>query len=404
MLNKAFANALFIVLETHVAHENRPPAASQPDSGYARRKNERQGRLPIANKLPPEPLAGPTTILMNPAMDPLSVSAAPSASARSGPASQALLQTALVDSVRLWAAQRRERVDGFCARHFSFGGALRIHRLALGHDLWRAPANALWAAPYLASQAAGFAAGKLGWQGAGRKLKRLPPGFRTAVARELEWLVYAELLELPINQGTRTSARDALLETLLAHEAVAGLLLPELLALDALSGLSQTRAKLEEFFAVYAGNRIAAADMAGSVLNLAAGAAAFQKFTPGAFALGAAVASGLAQQLAIANFALGSTLGSLYYGLFPATASAGLTAASVGGAMAALGVFAAFAGVLTDPVQRATGLHRRRLLQLVDAVEGQLTGAGGDFKLRDAYVARVFDLVDLIRGAAQTLR
>lgn len=322
----------------------------------------------------------------------------------SDPRFRNVLQPALADAAREWIGQRRQRVDGFCGRHFSLQGAWRIHRRALGHDLWRAPANALWAAPYLLVQGVGTLAGKLGWQKSRRWLVRLPPGFHTAVAQEVEWLLYTELLELPIDQGSRVSSRDSLLETLMAQDGITGMLLPELLNLDELGGQSQARAKLERFFTTYSGSRTAAADMAGSLLNLAAGAAAFHQFTPGSLALGTAAATALAQQLAIANFALGSTLGSLYYGLFPVAASTSLVVASISGIMAALGLFTAFSGVLTDPVQQALGFHRRRLHRLLDALENQLLENGGDFKLHDAYLARAADMIDLIRGAVQALR
>lgn len=312
-------------------------------------------------------------------------------------------QAIMEDCARRYTDQRRANVAAFCVRHFSVRGAWRINRKALGHDLWRTPANILWAPAYLGSRALLGLSRRAGWQAAVHRLERLPPGLQTAVAREVEWLVYTELLELPIVQAERSSSRDALLETLLAHESVVALLLPELQTLERLGHGPATREKLERFLAVYAGSRTAAAEMAGSLLQLAAGAAAFQKFTPGTLALGSAAAAALAQQMAIANFALGPALGSLYYGLFPASASAGLVAATVGGLMLTLGVLAAFTGIVTDPVQQALGLHERRLHRLLDALEKALTGQGGDFRLRDAYAARVFDVIDLVRGAVRAL-
>ena len=320
------------------------------------------------------------------------------------PADSALLRLVVEDAARRYVAHRHERVEAFCARHFSVKGAWRINRKAWGHDLWRAPANALWAIPYLLSHAAAGAAQGLGWTRTADRLGKLPPGFKTAVASELEWLIYTELLELPLAQPDRTSLRDALLETILAHEGVAGLLLPELRELDELRGREPVREKLERFFVTYTASRNAAADLAGSLLNLATGAAAFQTFTPGSFTLGSAAAAALAQQIAIANFVLGPTLGSLYYSLFPAAASTGLIAGTVGGVLATLGVLVAFTGIVTDPVQQALGLHERRLRKLLDALKSSLVGEGADFRLRDAYVARVFDVIDVVRSAVQMVR
>jgi len=50
------------------------------------------------------------------------------------------------------------------------------------------------------------------------------------------------------------------------------------------------------------------------------------------------------------------------------------------------------------------GLHERRLHRLLSALEGQLTGSDTDFRLRDAYVARIFDVLDVVRGAVRLLR
>ena len=49
------------------------------------------------------------------------------------------------------------------------------------------------------------------------------------------------------------------------------------------------------------------------------------------------------------------------------------------------------------------GLHERKLLRLLDALEDELTGQGNGYQLRDAYVARIFDLWDLLQVATRTL-
>ncbi|MGR8933229.1 MAG: DUF6635 family protein [Gammaproteobacteria bacterium] len=312
-------------------------------------------------------------------------------------------QAIVENAARHYIAERRAKVAGFCARHFSLRGAWRINRKALGHDLWRTPANILWAPPYLASRMLAGLSRRAGWKAAAERLEKLPPGLQTAVAGEVEWLIYTELLELPIVQGQRSSSRDALLESILAHECVAGILLPELQQLHSLDRGSATRDKLELFLSTYTTTRIAAADLTNSLLQLAAGAAAFQKFTPGTLALGSTAAAALAQQLAIANFALGPALGSLYYGLFPVSASAGLLAATVGGLMLTLGILAALTGIVTDPLQQALGLQERRLQKLLDALEKSLIGEKADFRLRDAYAARVFDIIDLVRSAVRAV-
>jgi hypothetical protein len=136
------------------------------------------------------------------------------------------------------------------------------------------------------------------------------------------------------------------------------------------------------------------------MLSLGGGAAAVHKMTPGMVTLGSALAAALAQQSAIAAFPLGATLGSLWYALFPATASATLVAGLSGGLIIGAAALSAFAGLVTDPVQRRLGIHRRRLARLVLALEREwLDGAEGSFGVREHYVARLLDLFDVLATA-----
>ena len=79
-----------------------------------------------------------------------------------------------------------------------------------------------------------------------------------------------------------------------------------------------------------------------------------------------------------------------------------LAAAGVLG-VAALG--SAFAGVITDPVQRALGLHRRRLLTFIDGLERAFARADdAGFVAYDLYVARLIDLSDVLLGITRAFR
>jgi hypothetical protein len=62
-------------------------------------------------------------------------------------------------------------------------------------------------------------------------------------------------------------------------------------------------------------------------------------------------------------------------------------------------VLAAFSGIVADPVQRVLGLHRRRLLRLIDALERHFSSATGNFVARDHYIARLLSLFELLSGA-----
>lgn len=316
----------------------------------------------------------------------------------------ARIRAAVSEATHRYLAECRARVRSFTHKHFSFRGAWRINRRALGKDLLRTPANGLWMAPYLLARGTAALGRKLRLDGVARRLETLPPGFKTDVEREVEWLIYSELLELPFEQGHRRCERDALLEAILAHPTVSELLIHELIQLDQLAQRENFQQRLAEYLATYTDSRKAAAELSGSLLGLAAGVAAFKQFTPGAVAMGGAAATVIANHLAVSSFLLGPTLGSLYYGIFPATASAGLLAATTGGLLIAVGVLSACAGVITDPIQQALGLHERKLLKLLDALELELTGQGAGYRLHDAYVARVFDLWDLLQTVTKTVR
>jgi hypothetical protein len=312
---------------------------------------------------------------------------------------------AIVDhAIERYVAARHERVAGFVDRHFSLIGSLRLHRRAFGRDLVRAPANVLLMLPYLGMQAGSAVLGRLGARRAARRLTGRKLFLDTDVGRELTWLLHTELLELPYDDGGRRSERDALAETILADARVAA-------AVDVLATLARRhaadpdqRARLRKLLDTYASTRAAAADLVNNVLLASAGMTAFQKLTPGTLTLGPAIAAALAQQAAVASFPLGASLGGIWYGLFPATPSAALVAGTTGGLVLLTASTAAFAGVVSDPLQRALGLHQRRLHRLIDALGRELKGdSDAAFHARDHYVARIFDLIDLARATYRAI-
>ena len=316
-----------------------------------------------------------------------------------------LIERAVSRGIERYVESRKARVPQFVARHFSVKGALKLHRKALGRDLYRAPLNIAWAVPSLAVHGLAGALGKLGMAGAAARLEKLPRGFETDVQREIKWLIHTELLELPYRDGERVSEQDALLAEILAEPELAALCHRYLEILQGRIHTPGFRAALEHNLAQLAVARTAAADLATSLITLASGYAALQKATPGAIAGGSALAGAIAHHVAVANFWLGPTLGAWYYSVFPVTASAGLVVASTGALMASLAVVATLTGVVTDPLLAVTGVHRRRLEQLIDKLGNELRGKGeSKLKIHDHYLARVFDLLDLLKTAAMTVR
>ncbi|WP_455212417.1 DUF6635 family protein [Kaarinaea lacus] len=316
-----------------------------------------------------------------------------------------IISRAVIQGARDYFAARRQRVAPFVEKHYSLKGALLINRKAIGKDLLRAPANLLWAMPYLGIQASSFVLRKARLQSLSDWLTKTPPGFRTRVQQEIEWLVRTELFELPFEQGDRHFDHDALLSAILAQPELSELLVGYLEKINYLRDKPDFLNQLTQHLSAYTNTRSAAADLASGVLSLSAGAVAFKQLTPGAISTGSALAAAIAQQSAISHFVFGSTLGSIYYSVFPAAASIGLLAATTGGVLAALGVLSAFSGIVTDPLQKQFGMHERRLYKLIDALEAQfLEDSSKRFYPKDHYVARVFDLFDMLKTASMSLR
>lgn len=319
------------------------------------------------------------------------------------PEEEAALRAAIESAARAYFDSRRARVDDFIARSFHFRGSLRLHRAALGWDIARAPANIALAPVHLLTRLGAGAAGRLGAGRAATWLGTRNLVLRTDVARAVERAVIGDLLELPWD-GDRGAAgagpsaparRDALAEAILDDPGVRA----------ALPALAHPPTRRGDDLAEYLGTRAAVAEMTAALTTLGAGAAAFSKVTPGAVSLGPALAAALAHNAAVAAFPLGGAAGSLWYAAFPAAASPALVGASTAALAGAGALLAAFAGVIADPVQSRLGIHRRRLLRLIDAMETEfLAESGPGFAAREHYLARLFDLSDAAAAAIRLAR
>ena len=311
---------------------------------------------------------------------------------------------AVARAIGAYIESRKEEVPHFVKRHFSFKGAVRLNKKAFGSDLYKVPLNVAWTIPYITLRASSSLMRRLGLEKFPSHVQRLPVGFKTKVQKEITWLIFTELLEIPYTQGNRTSGKDALLEAILNQSEISSLLINDLSTIYSKSRNPRFRPALEKNLMEYSRSRTAASELAGNIISLSAGASVFGKMTPGALTVGGGLAAAFAQQTAISNFILGPTVGSLFYNVFPASASMGLVIASTGAVMAALATLTSFSGIITDPIQYKLGLHQKRLNRLIDCLDRELRGLGDSrHKIRDQYVARVFDLVDLFKKAARTL-
>lgn len=301
-------------------------------------------------------------------------------------------------------ASCRARIGPFIDANYTFAGSARLHRRALGWDLLKAPANVALAVPQVLLKLGAGTARRLDRAATARALDR-DLFLETAVARELRWRMITDLLELPFADGARTSPRDGLAEAIVAHPRVHALVVEAGKAAAARRDDAAFRRKLAEALTSYTGTRAAAAEITTALVAIGTGALAFQKATPGAIALGPVIAGSIAQGTAIASFPLGATAGGLWHAVFPAQASPFLVAGTTAGVLGVAALATAFAGIVADPVQRATGLHRRRLTALVDTLEQGFHGSdAAGFVAYDLYVARLIDLGDLLLGIARNFR
>ncbi len=312
--------------------------------------------------------------------------------------------SAVTAGARIYFTQRRARVTPFVDAHFSLAGTLRLHRAALGWDILKAPLNLSLALPQILLHLAAGLARTLGARSLAAKLHRNIL-LRTAVAADIEWLIHTELLELPFAQSGRQSRRDALSDAILDQPEIRTAMQAALLEIGAHGQDPAFRARLAEALDSYGLSRAAASEITTGLLNLGAGALALNKLTPGAATLGPALAGIMAHQTAVSAFPLGAWLGSAWYGFFPALPSAAMIATTTGTLMLTSATLAAFAGVIFDPIQRALGLHRKRLLRMIDSLERQFSDPQASaFGVRDHYVARLLDVFDIVGAALRAVR
>ena len=308
------------------------------------------------------------------------------------------------DGVRRYIAARREKIPGFVDDMYTFAASLRLHRHAVGLDLLRAPTNVLLVLPVVLAQASAYGLAKAGAGDTAEWLRRRQWFFGTDVGREIEWRIFSELLELPIRQRGRESLRDALAEEILRDVRLTAQLQALLAEHADVLRRPQVREQLMTALSSYTDTRAAAAELTNAFLLMGTGAAALHKLTPGVLSFGPALATAAAQHAAIAGFPLGTTLGGVWYGAFPAQPALWAVASTTAGMLLMLSCVAAFTGVIADPVQRRLKLHHRRLHKFLDTLESNLLGSQVEFAPRDYYVARVIDVVEIARAVLRQIR
>lgn len=298
-------------------------------------------------------------------------------------ASESLARDIVNDAVRRYFIKARARVPAFVDATFGWKGAINLHRNAFGHDLWRAPLNAALVAPALGLKLAGKIARKSGREETAHWLETRDLFLRTDVANAFAARIFIDLLKLPYSHNGAHSVSDALADEILADPRLA----PVRTLLETQWGeamRARMDERLNEALSVYMSSRFAVAELANMAAATGFGAAVLGQFTPGILTLGPAIAGALSSSplAAITGVAATPTL--------PAAA------ASVAAAMAVLALLSSVSGVITDPAQAALGIHHRRLVKFLDALEQSFIADGrAMYEVRDAYAARILEMIDV---------
>lgn len=257
------------------------------------------------------------------------------------------------------ATLRRHELRRFVRRRYGLRGTLALHRDALGWDLARAPLNVALSPVFLVIKLVAGLLTLLGARRAGMWLADRQIFLKSDVARRIEQDLHALLADL-----------DA--------KGIAPATGPE---------------RISDAIADHAEIRNAVADITTSLIVLVSGLILFDRATPGVISLAGPLAEMRAHGTAVENFWLGDRLGRVWYGAFPVELPPWQVVAT--GIVLALiaSVVTTFAGLIADPVQVATGTHRRRLERLLARMD-----ADGDWRsaglAREHVLARMGDLSD----------
>jgi hypothetical protein len=263
--------------------------------------------------------------------------------------------------------RREAEVRRFVRARFGLRGTFSLHRHALGMDLLRAPVNVMLSPLFLLTRI-------------GAPLLR-----RLRLGRAANWLGQRQVF-LKSDMARRIETDLAGLIDGLAARDLAPKARPETVA-RAVSDYAETRNAVSE--------------ITTSVLVAAAGMLLFHRATLGVISLAGPIAELRARTRAIEDFALGSWVGRLWYGAFPAQLSA-LEVVLTGVALAVLAsVATTFAGLIADPLQLATGTHRRRIMRLLARLDG---AANAPALEREHLLARLGDVSDAAISLWRSLR
>ena len=269
--------------------------------------------------------------------------------------------------IETYIGRCRRKIPSFAAGHFSLEQTWRLQRPHLLFDLVCAPVNSAWALPNLAIRRAAEGMEKLGYSRLARWAEFVPPGLKTSYQSEIEHLICRDLLEWD-RQRAPASLPQGFLKDLENVPALRTLMdTPELQASH-----RESARTLGGLLRQLSSGRAIVSDVSSTLLTLS-----LSWWTRGSASLslkGIAydVAKRRAHDRAAGRFFLGRKLGSTFYNVFPPTVHESSVWTILFILAAGLTVGAMACTILSDPIRKMLGFHRKRLEVLLDEVEKEL--------------------------------
>lgn len=301
------------------------------------------------------------------------------------------LDKAILDGAERYFDECRGRIPSFVQKNFKIPGCWGTNRSAFGFDLLRAPINLFWAPVYTLLSLMQYLFRRLDWLTLANWMSYLPAGFTTRVQQDLAKRLETDLFRLDCSHSSLESHIAKSTAELYTQNSTAA---PAEVS-------ERMEALVEEALREYRVTRTATSDITNTLTSTLIGAFAFYKFTPGGIGIGLLLATYVAKRLAVQDFWLGESLGTAYYYVFPPSPSTQVTLWSLLAVLTVFSIFASFSGLFTDPVQALFKIHHRRLHKMVGHIEQDFLrnhGMKSSFRPKDQYLARMLDLLDMIKS------
>lgn len=264
-------------------------------------------------------------------------------------------------------SRRDAALRRFAVARYGPRGTVALHRHALGADLLRAPLNLLLAPVAVVLPLMGWVAARLGAVRIGGWLRSRRVFLRSDISGVIEADLTALIADLQA-QGLGPDANPVRIARAISNHAEI---------------------------------RNAVAEITTSLIVLVAGTVLFHRATPGVISMTGPIAQMRAHGAAVRDFALGDTIGQVWYWAFPVEMSPSYVIVTGLCLAVAASLVTTFAGLIADPVQLLTGIHRRRLSRLMARLDAAHDSALPE---PEPLLARLGDVIDTALIALRSWR